>query len=306
MEIYNRIIESLSVRFHKTNTLQALESFSIENYCEIENTFIYVQRGCLYYGKEKHPVQEKEVLFIPGGKGLPLAFGDSTPKYIYGSDYHERYNEHISYNLKSKEEWDTFICMQFEAKVFNAISLFFSLDLPPFVVKKNDKILQILKDISEEARANEIGKENMLVCKSKELIMQFLRYIIRNKLFVQQIITNSNHLRDERLTTIFHYINENLGSDLSNRSLAFVANISADYIGQYFKALTGLSPQNYIEFQRMQRAVALLRGTDNSIQNVGRDVGYQDTSYFCRRFKMMFGISAGHMRRRENVHTTVI
>jgi len=28
-------------------------------------------------------------------------------------------------------------------------------------------------------------------------------------------------------------------------------------------------------------------------------VGYKDTAYFCRRFKMMFGIPAGKMRRRE-------
>ena len=31
-----------------------------------------------------------------------------------------------------------------------------------------------------------------------------------------------------------------------------------------------------------------------------KEVGYKDTAYFCRRFKMMFGIPAGKMRRRES------
>ena len=34
---------------------------------------------------------------------------------------------------------------------------------------------------------------------------------------------------------------------------------------------------------------------------IGAEVGYKDTAYFCRRFKMMFGIPAGKMRRRESL-----
>ena len=38
-----------------------------------------------------------------------------------------------------------------------------------------------------------------------------------------------------------------------------------------------------------------------SIRDIGKEVGYNDTAYFCRRFKMMFGIPAGKMRRRETL-----
>ena len=44
----------------------------------------------------------------------------------------------------------------------------------------------------------------------------------------------------------------------------------------------------------------LLRTTKKSIRDIGKEVGYKDTAYFCRRFKMMFGIPAGKMRRRES------
>jgi AraC-like DNA-binding protein len=63
--------------------------------------------------------------------------------------------------------------------------------------------------------------------------------------------------------------------------------------------LTGINPQDYIEYQRMEYAVTLLRSSKKSIKEIGNTIGYKDTAYFCRRFKMMFGIPAGKMRRRE-------
>jgi AraC-like DNA-binding protein len=83
--------------------------------------------------------------------------------------------------------------------------------------------------------------------------------------------------------------------------LSQVAQVSEDYVGQYFKMLTGINPQDYIEYQRMEEAVQLLRTTKKSIREIGLEVGYKGTAYFCRRFKMMFGIPAGKMRRRESL-----
>jgi len=65
--------------------------------------------------------------------------------------------------------------------------------------------------------------------------------------------------------------------------------------------LTGINPQDYIEYQRMEEAVNLLRTSKLSIREIGQEVGYKGTAYFCRRFKMMFGIPAGKMRRRESL-----
>ena len=104
-------------------------------------------------------------------------------------------------------------------------------------------------------------------------------------MFVEQLATNSTYFKDPRLIDIFAYIRENLDGDLSNKQLANVANVSEDYVGQYFKMLTGINPQDYIEYQRMEAAVTLLRTTKKSIRAIGAEVGYKDTAYFCRRFK---------------------
>ena len=306
MESYDRIIESLSVHFRESYVIQIEEAFGIEHsHYEIENMLVYVEKGDLYFGQDKELVKEGEALFIPEGKGVPISFLEPKPARILGSDYHTQYKAFSRQQNSDLSNYKgIFICVQFSAKVFDAVNLFSSLDIPPFVVRDESKIQRLMQEINDETTDKQLGSENMLACKSQELVIRIFRYIISRQLFVQQIITNSNNLRDDRLMQLFSHINENLSEDLSNKNLAEVVHVSQDYVGQYFKTLTGINPQDYIEFQRMQAAIMLLRGTNKNIEQVGRSVGYKDSSYFCRRFKMMFGISAGKMRRRARVKPT--
>ena len=151
-----------------------------------------------------------------------------------------------------------------------------------------------------EADADHPGRERMIATLVDQVVIEIMRYIDEHNLFMEQFATNMTYFKDPRLLDIFTYIKENLQGDLSNKALSEIANVSEDYVGQYFKMLTGINPQDYIEYQRMEKAVHLLRTSKQSIREIGHDVGYKDTAYFCRRFKMMFGLSAGKMRRRES------
>ncbi len=64
---------------------------------------------------------------------------------------------------------------------------------------------------------------------------------------------------------IFEFIKGNLDADLSNKQLVKVVSVSEDYVDQYFKMLTVINPQDYVEDQRMGKAVVLLRTTKKSI-----------------------------------------
>jgi AraC-like DNA-binding protein len=196
---------------------------------------------------------------------------------------------------------DSFGLVSFEAKVFDSVNFFTSLNIPPFIISKGDKLAEILRLILIEDMQDSVGKGRVIKIKTEELVIEVIRYILENRLFVEQLATNSTYFKDPRLIDIFAFIKDNIGGDLSNKVLANVANVSEDYVGQYFKMLTGINPQDYIEYQRMEAAVGLLRTSKKSIRAIGADVGYKDTAYFCRRFKMMFGIPAGKMRRRESL-----
>lgn len=175
------------------------------------------------------------------------------------------------------------------------------MDIPAFVIKGNHNLISLVKLIVTEIYSNTPGKARVVNLETDHLVVELIRHILNKGLFVEQLATNSTYFKDPRLIDIFSFIKDNLQEDLSNKVLANVANVSEDYVGQYFKMLTGINPQDYIEYQRMEMAVNMLRTTKKSIREIGKEVGYKDTAYFCRRFKMMFGIPAGKMRRRETL-----
>ncbi len=303
MEDYNKIIESLGVRFIKAKKINVVQPVTIENFYDVENTVILVTSGGVGFGKagKETFAKEGQILFIPGGKNVRLTYGTNAKLSLTNDEFISRKELYIqTHSEGSASSSDSYSYVTFEAKVFNSVNFFASLDIEPFVIK-NDNINYIISQILHETNSEEPGKNRVVKLKTEHLVIEIIRYIVNNNLFVEQLATNSTYFKDPRLIDIFNYIKENINGDLSNKVLANVANVSEDYVGQYFKMLTGINPQDYIEYQRMEEAVNLLRTTKKSIRDIGRDVGYKDTAYFCRRFKMMFGIPAGKMRRRESL-----
>ncbi|MFY0651040.1 MAG: helix-turn-helix transcriptional regulator [Cyclobacteriaceae bacterium] len=303
MEDYNKIIESLGVRFISAKNINILQPVTIENYYDVENVVLFVHKGEVRFGKDKQVVGENEILFIPGGKMLSITYGTGAPVNLSNDDFinnREKFFQSTE-QIEARPENDNLSFINFEAKVFDTVNFFASLDIPPFVIKNNHKLISIVKEVVSEMYSGLAGKGRIVKLETDHLVVEIIRHILNKGLFIEQFATNSTYFKDPRLIDIFSYIKNNLNEDLSNKILADVANVSEDYVGQYFKMLTGINPQDYIEYQRMEMAVNMLRTSKKSIREIGKEVGYKDTAYFCRRFKMMFGIPAGKMRRRETL-----
>jgi AraC-like DNA-binding protein len=304
MEDYNKIIESLGVKFGKARHINILQPITIKNFYDVENTLLVLYNGDVQLQGLEGKLEPGDVLFIPGGKATTVTYGVGEPKPISYEEFmtrRENYFEAMNDPSEIGIVKNSFGLIAFEAKVFDSVNFFTSLDIPPFFIYKNTKLAQLIKEILIEDFTDEAGRGRVIANKTEEAVIEIIRYILRNRMFVEQLATNSTYFKDPRLIDIFTYIKNNINGDLSNKQLANVANVSEDYVGQYFKMLTGINPQDYIEYQRMEEAVTLLRTSKKSIRAIGSEVGYKDTAYFCRRFKMMFGIPAGKMRRRESL-----
>ncbi|GAB2459907.1 hypothetical protein GCM10011375_10010 [Hymenobacter qilianensis] len=303
MEDYNKVIESLGVRYIKAKNLVLQQPFTVRNYYDVGNNLILLHKGHIAFGDEEQAVEEGEMLFIPGGRATKVNYGGSGGKLITNDDLISNKDKFFHSNsdldlIGDAEESHSHV--SFEAKVFDSVNFFASLDVPAFLITNNSKLANLVIKVVEESLQELPGRERLITIYTENIVVEIVRYILKNKMFVEQLATNSTYFKDPRLIDLFNYIKENIGGDLSNKVLSSVANVSEDYVGQYFKMLTGINPQDYIEYQRMERAVFLLRTTKKSIRDIGKEVGYKDTAYFCRRFKMMFGIPAGKMRRRES------
>ncbi|UII22792.1 helix-turn-helix domain-containing protein [Fulvivirga ligni] len=304
MEDYNKIIESLGIKFVKSNNIKVLHPFTIKDYQDTENTILILKKGSVRFGEEEEVLTEGHALFIPAVRNTPLTFGnvdDRSPELTL-EEFGYKQAEYFRTSVEDPSAVPVadFTSIVFETKVFDTVNFFTALDIPPFSLE-NTKINNVIYEIIKEQENKLEGNQRVVKIKTELLVVEIVRHIIENRLFVEQMATNSTYFKDPRLIKLFKYIKDNLSGELTNKKLSEVADVSEDYVGQYFKTLTGINPQDYIEYQRMENAVNLLRTTKMSIRDIGKACGYKDTAYFCRRFKMMYGIPAGKMRKRETL-----
>src|SRR6202007_1450943 len=70
--------------------------------------------------------------------------------------------------------------------------------------------------------------------------------------------------------------------------LAKAAGLSRAHFSREFSAAFGESPHAYLLTRRLERAAALLRGTDSSVAEICLAVGLQSVGSFTTSFKRMF------------------
>ncbi len=302
MDDFIKVLNNLNFKLKKVSVIKAIKPFIIENYSDIENTIMFPINGKLRFGKYKKIVNNKAFLFIPANKVVSLAFGRGRSVRLAYNDFLERKIKYIIKDkyLRPNSDEDKYLILNFEAKILNSINVFHSKNLSPLLIKDNSQTLSILRNIVKEKYYGYPGSNKLIKLQSHRLSIEIIRHILSSQPLFSRIEENFRYFNDERILDLFQYINENLEKELSNKKLSDILNISEDYVGQYFKNNTGYSPQDYVELRRMEEAIKMLRINNDPIKVIGIKVGFKDTAYFCRRFKLMFGVQAGMMRKRFN------
>ncbi len=106
----------------------------------------------------------------------------------------------------------------------------------------------------------------------------------------------------ERLSSVLYFINNNLDGHLSVEMLAQRMCMSCDNFSRVFKRVMGITPSQYIQRSRIQRAQTLLLTTAYSIEQVGAAVGIANLSQFSTLFRKITSYSPrGYVRAHHNI-----
>ncbi len=87
------------------------------------------------------------------------------------------------------------------------------------------------------------------------------------------------------------YINLHYHEDLKLSHLAEQVYLSTNYLSNIFTKYTGRSLNKYIKEVRLSKAQELLLSTNMKIADIGRSVGYDNTSYFIKKFQEQYGVT---------------
>ncbi len=112
--------------------------------------------------------------------------------------------------------------------------------------------------------------------------------------------TAAQHLRDLAwLRRVRDRIDRDYAQPLDVEALARGAHMSAGHLSREFKVAYGESPYSYLMTRRIERAMALLRGSDLSVTEICFTVGCSSLGTFTTRFTELVGVPPGTYRRQS-------
>ena len=96
---------------------------------------------------------------------------------------------------------------------------------------------------------------------------------------------------------ILDYINLNYSQPLTAAELTALSNYSEYYFMKLFKQYTGKTLITYINDLRIEKAKPMLLHSDSSVTEIALEVGFNNTSYFIKKFQQATGMSPHKFRR---------
>lgn len=108
--------------------------------------------------------------------------------------------------------------------------------------------------------------------------------------------TTRGGLSPRTLKRVTDYINAHLDDTLALEGIADTAGYSPSHFIALFKRSTGRTPHQYVITRRIERAVELLRKTEEPIAAVALQAGFADQSHLTRVMRRRLGVTPGVLR----------
>lgn len=163
------------------------------------------------------------------------------------------------------------------------------------------KLAVLLQDIKMEYKLGQAGKYRNL-SEMVENIDQADDIFGLKTIFISEIaeIIIDLHMENSQYTPVVKQIMEEVQKDykkdLSLKTLSYKYHMNASYLGQIFQKEVGCSFAQYLSNIKNKVAKDLILNTNMRINDIAKEVGYPDTSYFYRKFKQCYGVSPASLR----------
>ena len=163
------------------------------------------------------------------------------------------------------------------------------------------KLVIILQDIKREYKLGQPGNMQDF----SEMIEQIYKaddLVGLKSVFISEIaeIITYLHTEDSQYTPVVKQImaevRKNYKEDINLKTLSYKYHMNASYLGQIFQKEAGCSFTQYLSNTKNRIAKDLILNTNMKINDIAREVGYPDTSYFYRKFKQCYGVSPASLR----------
>lgn len=180
----------------------------------------------------------------------------------------------IVYELNNK------VIEQVSEKICNNYSLNFSFFTNYKFYLGSNHYNEILKKIRDELLRKERNSEYIIDLYAQELVY----YLVQNEAIKQLLLDNNN-----AVNKAIRYMNNNYTEQICIKEIAYNLGMSESGLCQYFKKITGITPNQYYTKIKLEKAKEMLK--NESVTETAFNLGYLNISYFIMIFKKMYGLT---------------
>ena len=155
------------------------------------------------------------------------------------------------------------------------------------LIIKNNDICNLIKEMNNSASSGgligKIGVDKSI----SEIILTLLR---------QQVLTLELPTVDLWLFKVLNFIKQNTNQAITVDEVIALSGYSKTAFHQMFTNTMNLSPHQYIEQERLKKAIFSL-SEGKKVKEAAKSAGYSDEIYFSKKFKKVFGITPSKYRK---------
>ena len=225
----------------------------------------YIAKGSetFYFNKEETAGEGSFVIFAPGEKQCHIHNEKKTAEFYY-------------VHFSADESFDVFGLET--SKIY--------------VTEPSARICDIFEEILSELQLKNVCYGTVCGCKLAEIFSRLKRKTVNSK--------DPSHEEHKKIAHVVQYMYKNYGANESLDEYAAMCNMSKFHFLRTFEQMTGESPVAYKIKIRISHAKELLEDPTLSIGDIGAQVGYSSSSYFCDAFKKETGMSPAAYRKLKN------
>ena len=160
----------------------------------------------------------------------------------------------------------------------------------------NKRMTDILERIVDEY----LEKDTAYHVAIRGLVAELFAILLRSGLVSGRVSSKSNELLHfyEMIEPSLNYIRNNYANEITLEELAQLCNISKYYFCRIFKTVTKKTAMEYLRDYRIEIADIMLVNTDRSVTEISELCGFDDVNYFCRCYKIRYGVSPGKRKQK--------
>ena len=159
--------------------------------------------------------------------------------------------------------------------------------------REYDMIISVIEDTYREFDEKNVGYELMLRANTSRLYTVFMRLSDTSE---QTQISYGNSNMAEAAAKALSYIEKNYDRQIGMMEVSEACHISYSYFSRNFSKWTGVKFNDYLLKFRINKARKLLLCSSESITSISISCGFENISYFIKKFRQVTGYTPKDFR----------